>query len=369
MESESLPTVIAIPPLFVQVFQNLVSNAIRFAGDEPLKIRIGAQRDEKEWTFFVKDNGIGIEPPYFDRIFRIFQRIDSSPDRPGTGIGLANCKKIVERHGGRIWVESQPGKGSTFFFTIPHRGPRTLNGNRTRTETMAPDESCHSGNLGVQRHKVLRRRGGAQDRRTVQIQRRQSMSKIREIKEAIGTKLDKWEAGATAVEAQLQQTKEQALEGLEARKKQLNETLKEFKSEVAKAKGLADEKKTEIQAQFEDLQVQLALGKAEARDAFEAQKEKIQRSIATLETTIDRELDAAGQSIDESLKKAANKFIVAALRLEAEMEALGVQLEVKKAGARAQFEHKKRELVAQIKRVQRPTRGNEANGQGQSCNL
>jgi light-regulated signal transduction histidine kinase (bacteriophytochrome) len=121
VESEALPTVIANPSLFVQVFQNLLSNAIRFASDEPLRIRIGARREESEWRFFVKDNGIGIEPPYFDRIFRIFQRIDSSPDRPGTGIGLANCKKIVEYHGGRIWVESKPGKGSTFFFTIPHR--------------------------------------------------------------------------------------------------------------------------------------------------------------------------------------------------------------------------------------------------------
>ena len=159
------------------------------------------------------------------------------------------------------------------------------------------------------------------------------MSKIREIREAIDTKLDKWEARATAVEAQLQQTKEQALEELEARKKRLNETLEGFKSEVAKAKGIADEKKTEIQARFEDLQVQLALGKAEARDAFEAQKEKIQRSIDTLETTIDHELEVAGQAIDESLQKAANMFIVAAIDLEAEMEALGVQFEVKKAGA------------------------------------
>jgi len=175
------------------------------------------------------------------------------------------------------------------------------------------------------------------------------MSKIREIREAIDTKLDKWEAGATAVEAQLQQTKEQALEELEARKKRLNATLEAFKSEVAKAKGIADEKKTEIQARFEDVQVQLALGKAEARDAFEAQKEKIQHSITTLETTLDRELDAAGQSIDESLRTAANTFIAAAIGLEAEMEALWVQFEVKKAGAGAQFEHVKRELVAQIK--------------------
>ncbi len=174
------------------------------------------------------------------------------------------------------------------------------------------------------------------------------MSKIKEIREAIDTKMDKWEASATAIEAQLQLSKEQAIEELEVRKKRLNETLDGFKSEVVKAKGLADEKKTEIQARFDELQVQLALGKAEARDAFEVQKKKIQRSIATLETTIDRELDAAGQSIDESLKKAANKFIAAAIGLEAEMEALEVQFEVKKAGARAQFENKKGQLIAQI---------------------
>ena len=179
------------------------------------------------------------------------------------------------------------------------------------------------------------------------------MSKIREIREAIDTKLDKWEASATALEAQLQQSKEQAVEELEVRKKRLNETLEGFKSEILKAKGLADEKKTEIQTRFDELQVQLALGKAEARDAFEAQKKKIQHSIATLEATIDRELDAAGQSIDESLKKAANKFIVAAIGLEAQMEAFTVQFEVKKAGARAQFEQKKGQLVAQINEYKR----------------
>jgi hypothetical protein len=179
------------------------------------------------------------------------------------------------------------------------------------------------------------------------------VSKIREIREAIDTKMDKWEAGATAIEAQLQLSEEQAIEEFEVRKKRLNETLEGFKSEILKAKGLADEKKTEIQGRFDELQVQLALGKAEARDALEAQRKKIQHSIAILEATVDRELDAAGQSIDDSLKMAANKFIVAAIGLEAQMEALEVQFEVKKAGARAQFEEKMGQLVAQIDEYKR----------------
>ncbi len=121
MASDRLPTVMANPSLLTQLFQNLVSNAVKFAGDEPLEIRIGILRQESEWRFSVEDNGIGIEPLYLDQIFRIFQRIEGRAERPGTGIGLANCKKIVEHHGGRIWVESTPGKGSTFFFTIPER--------------------------------------------------------------------------------------------------------------------------------------------------------------------------------------------------------------------------------------------------------
>jgi hypothetical protein len=179
------------------------------------------------------------------------------------------------------------------------------------------------------------------------------MSKIKEIREAIDTKMDKWEASATALEAQLQLSREQAIEEFEVRKKRLNETLKEFKSEIVKTKGIADDKKTEIQARFDELQVQLALGKAEARDAFEAQKKEIQHSIAMLEATVDRQLQASGQAINESLRKAANEFIIAAIRLEAEMEALAIQFEVKKAGAGAQFEHKKRQLVAQIDEYKR----------------
>jgi len=116
---DALPVIMGNPSQVVQLLQNLLSNAIKFAADRPLKIHVGATREGQFWQFFVRDNGIGIEPPYLDRIFRIFQRIESSRESPGTGIGLANCKKIVERHGGRIWVESEPGKGSTFFFTIP----------------------------------------------------------------------------------------------------------------------------------------------------------------------------------------------------------------------------------------------------------
>lgn len=119
---DSLPTVVGNPSLLVQLFQNLLANAIKFRGEEPPEVHVGATKTEDEWTFSVKDNGIGIEPPYFDRIFLLFQRLHSGPEYAGSGIGLANCRKIVERHGGRIWVESTPGKGSTFFFTIPDNG-------------------------------------------------------------------------------------------------------------------------------------------------------------------------------------------------------------------------------------------------------
>lgn len=176
------------------------------------------------------------------------------------------------------------------------------------------------------------------------------MSKIKEIREAIDTKLDKWEASATAIEAQLQLSKEQAIEELEVRKKRLNETLEGFKSEIMKAKGLADEKKTEIQTRFDELQVQLALGKAEARDSFEAQREKIQHSISTLEATFDRQLQAGGQAMDESLRMAAKEFIRAAIGVEVEMEFLAIQFEMKKEGAKDRLQQKKRALIEQINR-------------------
>jgi len=116
---EALPTVMADPTQLLQVFQNLLGNAIKFRSAQPLAIHIGVARCHGTWVFSVRDNGIGIAPQYAERIFVIFQRLHTRDRYPGTGIGLALCKKIVERHGGRIWVESASGRGATFFFTIP----------------------------------------------------------------------------------------------------------------------------------------------------------------------------------------------------------------------------------------------------------
>jgi chemotaxis family two-component system sensor kinase Cph1 len=106
----------------MQLFQNLVGNAIKFHSEKTPRIHVGVEAGEKEWVFSVQDNGIGIDPQYFERIFIIFQRLNKRDQFPGTGIGLAICKKIVQRHGGRIWSDSKPGLGSTFYFTLPKTG-------------------------------------------------------------------------------------------------------------------------------------------------------------------------------------------------------------------------------------------------------
>jgi PAS domain S-box-containing protein len=116
---EALPAVLADATQLTQLFQNLIGNAIKYCSDRTPEIRVGATSTANEWIFSVQDNGIGIEPQYFERIFQMFQRLHTRKEYSGTGIGLAICRRIVERHGGKIWVESERGRGSTFFFSIP----------------------------------------------------------------------------------------------------------------------------------------------------------------------------------------------------------------------------------------------------------
>jgi light-regulated signal transduction histidine kinase (bacteriophytochrome) len=102
-----------------QLFQNLIDNAVKFHGDTPPRIHVSAEIKGEECVCSVRDNGIGIAPEYTSRLFLLFQRLHTRREYPGTGIGLAICKRIIERHGGRIWVESSPGVGSTFCFSVP----------------------------------------------------------------------------------------------------------------------------------------------------------------------------------------------------------------------------------------------------------
>jgi PAS domain S-box-containing protein len=115
---DPLPAVLGDAVQIIQLLQNLIGNAIKFRGTEPPRVHVGAAQLREHWLFFVRDNGIGIDPQHTERVFVIFQRLHLQEEYPGTGIGLAICRKIVERHGGRIWVDSEPGKGATFYFTL-----------------------------------------------------------------------------------------------------------------------------------------------------------------------------------------------------------------------------------------------------------
>jgi signal transduction histidine kinase len=118
-----LPTVMADGSQLLQAFQNLIGNALKFRGSDPPAIHVSTSKKGREWVFSVADNGIGIAPEHAEIIFVIFKRLHTRTEYPGSGIGLSICKKIIERQGGRIWVESQPGQGATFKFTLPATGP------------------------------------------------------------------------------------------------------------------------------------------------------------------------------------------------------------------------------------------------------
>ena len=113
-----MPTVVCDATQLMQLFQNLVGNAIQYRREVAPEIHVEAEERPDAWQFNVRDNGLGIEVGHFERIFLIFRRLHAEHEIPGSGVGLAICKRIVERHGGRIWLESQRGKGSTFHFTV-----------------------------------------------------------------------------------------------------------------------------------------------------------------------------------------------------------------------------------------------------------
>src|SRR5690606_37002236 len=115
---DELPVVLGDPFRLSQVFKNLISNAIKYRSEKPLQVHISSTERENEHVICIRDNGIGIDPQYFHNIFVLFQRLHGR-ERSGSGVGLAICKEIIDHHGGKIWVESDPGEGSKFYFTLP----------------------------------------------------------------------------------------------------------------------------------------------------------------------------------------------------------------------------------------------------------
>jgi light-regulated signal transduction histidine kinase (bacteriophytochrome) len=142
---EALPLISANGDLLLRLFQNLIMNAIKYAGEGPPVIHISSSTSDSETVFCVKDNGIGIDPKYHQQIFDPFRRLHTASEHEGTGIGLATCKRIVEQHSGRIWVESQPGEGSKFLFAIPKVTMGSSEKKATRKPNQDNDPSKHDG--------------------------------------------------------------------------------------------------------------------------------------------------------------------------------------------------------------------------------
>jgi light-regulated signal transduction histidine kinase (bacteriophytochrome) len=120
-----LPRICFDATQLTQLFQNLIGNAVKFRSQDSPKVDIRVSQVEGGWVFSIRDNGLGIDPEHKDTIFHVFRRLHSRDKYPGSGIGLAICKRIVERHGGEIWVDSTPGQGSTFYFSVPDQTERT----------------------------------------------------------------------------------------------------------------------------------------------------------------------------------------------------------------------------------------------------
>ena len=117
--TDALPTLLVDEGQMVLLFQNLIGNALKFRSESPPQVHVGARREEGRWVIWVRDNGIGIDSQYFERIFQVFQRLHTREKYPGSGVGLSLCRRVVERHGGQIWVESDVGRGAAFYFSLP----------------------------------------------------------------------------------------------------------------------------------------------------------------------------------------------------------------------------------------------------------